>query len=244
MPQPAYEIVRPSDEPGSAIPAYEAGAKVFARMFTRWMDGNSWSHPVTTKLAKAAMGGKEGWLHSSQIASLRAADTRNPGPRTFVAIERLNYYLWRYTQFKELIPNTPSSNDYLDARPITENDEPPSLGWFLEVFCGYRVPQEFDISTRAIPADQAPLISKRLGRLIRQQMTEEGFDVVEDLGSILFRHYPTKERTSLDRVRSVTLTGATLDATELELELPNLVALLTGLGHITTEDDLLAELRR
>jgi hypothetical protein len=239
-----HEIPRPSDEPGSPLATYVAGSQTFARLIVRWMDGNAWSHPVMTKLAKAAMGGKEGWLHSSQIASLRAGDTRNPGPRTFVAIERLNYYLWRYHTEKKLIPGTSSSNDYVTATPITEDDVAPGLGWFVEVFCGYRAPKDFDISVMTIPPDQAELISKRLGRLIRQQMVAQSMDLVEDLGSALFNHYPTKERASLNRVRALVLNGAALDTDELETELPNLAALLTGLGHTTTEAELLETVRR
>jgi hypothetical protein len=214
-------------------------------MFTRWMDGNGWSHPITTKLAKAAMGGEHGWLHSSQIASIRAADTRNPGPRTFVAIERLNYYLWRYQTEKKLIPTTKSSNDYANATPITEDGLPPSLGWFVEVFSGYRQPKDFDIEVLKIPPDQAELICKRLGRMIRNQMVSQSLDLVEDLGSVLYAHYPTKEKVSLDRVRALALGNPVLNAGELELELPNLAVLMKGLGlPISTEDELLSQVRR
>lgn len=235
---------RLSDEPGSAIASYDQGAHLFARMFTRWMDGNGWSHPVITKLARAAMGGSQGWLHSSQVASLRNANTRNPGPRTFVAIERLNYYLWRYQTSKTLIPTTSSSNDYNHAVPITEGGLPPNVGWFVEVFCGCRIPEDFDLTLVKIPPDQAQLISKRIGRMLRNQMVHQDLDLVEDLGGVLYAHYPTQERASLDRVRALAFGDHPLEASELETELPNLAVLLSALGHTTTEDELLTSLRR
>ena len=64
--------------PSDPLAAYAEGNHVVARLFSRWMDGKGWSHPTVTRLAKAAPGGKEGWLHSSQIASQRHGETRNP----------------------------------------------------------------------------------------------------------------------------------------------------------------------
>lgn len=212
-------------------------------MFARWMDSNGWSHPVLTSLAKAAMGG-QGWLHSSQISSLRHATTRNPGPRTFVAIERLNYYLWRYTEHKELIPGTKSSNDYNQAQPITENGQPPSLGWFVEVFCGYRVPTDFDLDVCRIPESDAPKYSKNLGRILRQLMMARGQDVVDDLGGVLYAHYPTQEKVVLDLIKGTALGTKGFSGPELEEQLPNLSSFLGALDGPGTVDDLLRELRR
>lgn len=236
------ELTRPSDEPGSAVEAFTHGAQVFGRMFARWMDGNSWSHPSMTALAKAAMGG-EGWLHSSQISSLRHASTRNPGPRTFVAIERLNYYLWRYQEHHELIPGTKSSNDYKDATPITEDGQPPTLGWFVEVFCGYRMPKDFDMEICQINPERVERYCRQLGRLLRQLMMSGGLDLVEDLGGVLYQHYPTQEKATLDAVRRIVLGGESWEAAELERELPNLAALTRGLGGPATPDELLVELQ-
>lgn len=233
-----------SDEPGSAIDAYASGALVFCRMFTRWMDGNGWSHPVMTKLARGCMGGSEGWLHSSQIANLRRGSTRNPGPRTFVAIERLNYYVWRYNQERALLPGSTSSNDYREAEAITEDGKPPSVGWFFEVFCGYRVPRDFDLGLVRIPPDQAELMSRRLGRLIRRLMMERGMDPVEDMAGVLAT-YTTQEPARLERVRRMTLLAEPLTADELEPELQNLVTLLASLGGtFSDEEALLREIRR
>lgn len=231
------------EELSSASEAYDQGRQVFARLFTRWMDGNSWSHPVMTRLARGCTGGSEGWLHSSQIANLRHADTRNPGPRTFVAIERLNYYVWRYQNERKLIPGTESSNEYQTAVPILADDQPPGLGWFFEVFCGYRVPDSV-LDPIKVPPDQAIRMSRALGRLLRRLMMDRGMDPVEDLSSVLSR-YTTQESTSLERIRRVTLLTQPLTADELEAELQNLTALVASLGGpCSTEDDLLSQLRR
>lgn len=233
-----------SEEAGSVIAAYAAGGQVFSRMFTRWMDGNGWSHPTMTRLARGCTGGKEGWLHSSQIANLRHGATRNPGPRTFVGIERLNYYLWRWRDQKKLIPGTTSSNDYTEAEPIVEDGKPPSLGWFFEVFCGYRTPRDFDLGLIRVPPDQAERMSRVLGRMIRRLMIDRGMDPVEDLTSVL-AGYTTREPTSLERVRRMALLAQPLTADELEAELQNVHTLLGTLGSsIPTEDALLAEIRR
>ena len=60
---------------------YAKGRRTFSLLFSRWMDTNEWSH--------ACMGGVR-WLHSSQISGLRHNGLENPGPRTFIALERLN----------------------------------------------------------------------------------------------------------------------------------------------------------
>lgn len=184
-----------------------------------------------------------GWLHSSQIASLRHGQTRNPGPRTFVAIERLNYYLWLYTTEKKLIPGTPSSNDYKEAVPITEDSQAPPLGWFVEVFCGFRVPKDFDLSVIRIPNGQAVQYMKRIGRLLRQNMVDAGFDVVEDLNSALYQHYPTKERDALDRARSVVLGQGELDEQALEQELDGLAVFSQELGGSDSTEDFMNKVR-
>ena len=74
---------------------YDQGVRNFALLFTRWMDLNGWSHPVMVALAKSALDGTS-WLHSSQISGLRHGKLVSPGPRTFKAIQVLNYYLWLY----------------------------------------------------------------------------------------------------------------------------------------------------
>jgi len=235
----------PGAVPDAVLAAYADGNKVFARLFSRWMDSNGWSHPTVTRLAKAALGGKEGWLHSSQIASLRHGDTRNPGPRAFVAIERLNHYIWFYVNQKLLIPGTDNDADYKAATPITEGGQPPPLGWFVEVFCGYRQPQEFPMfMLTAMPTDKVESASRSLSRMIRSLMSQRNLDPLEDFNSIL-KYWITNDHLSLDRLRKVVMTTEPLTPEELEEELARLTVLLQKLGApVGDEEELLSQLLR
>lgn len=210
-------------------------------MFSRWMDGNGWSHPTMTQLAAACLGG-QGWLHSSQISGLRHAQTKNPGPRTFIAIERLNYFVWRYAESKKLLPNTDSSNNYRDATPILENGQPPSVGWFFEVFCGYRVPTDIVLDTVFIPPDKVDEYCSQLGRLLRKLLAQQNFDLIDDLSVVLHRFYPTHEAQRTGRVEALIRGESRLTQVELQAELLSLSKLTGALGGPATEEELLEAL--
>lgn len=231
-----------SSDVGSATAAYEQGPATFALMFTRWMDGNSWSHPTMTGLATACMGGR-GWLHSSQISGFRHAQTKNPGPRTFVAIERLNFYVHRYQIERKLIPGTDSSNNYNQATAITEDGQAPSLGWWLEVFCGYRQPVDMELSGIFIPADKVSDYSRALGRMLRDLMIENDLDVIDDLSKTLYRYYPTREANRTEALAALILGKGTYTQEDFLLELPGLTQLSAALKGPTTEDELLEVLK-
>lgn len=230
-----------SDDPSSPISAYASGSEVFARLFSRWMDSNGWSHPTMTSLAAACLGGK-GWLHSSQISGLRHAQTRNPGPRTFVAIERLNYYIWRYANKRELLPNTKGSNAYQAASPILEDGKPPGLGWFVEVFCGYRIPKDIQLDVVFIQPDKVEDYCAQLARLLRKQLAQQDFDLVDDLSVVLHRHYPTHEVERVERITDFIRGEVKLNKEELEQELLCLSKLSGALGGPGTEQELLEAL--
>lgn len=235
----SYEL----DDLGSLSEVYAEGAKTFAKLFSRWMDGNGWSHPVMTALATACLGG-EGWLHSSQISGLRRAQTRNPGPRTFIAIERLNYYVWRYTQSKKLIPGTPSSNNYNKATPILVECKPPPIGWFFSVFCGYESVDSNLTESIQLPIHRTGEYSAALARLLRKLIAEQGFDVFEDLAVVLHRNYPTHETDRVKTIEGLLLRNQELDAETLGFELLSLSRLTAALGGPSTEEELLESLAK
>lgn len=243
MPAPYIKDFEPllSPESGAAVRAYDTGPGVFARMFTRWMDGNQWAHHVMVTLATAAVG--KAWLHSSQISAFRHGKVSNPGPRAFAAIERLNYYIWRYHTTKQLIPNTGSSNTYSEATPITEDGVPPSVGWFLEVFLGARVPRDFDTGALSIPEYEAEDCSRALARLMRSLLNAQRYDVLEDLDRALLDHYSIREPDRVQRFRDVLLSRRTYTAEELTLELPALAHFSASLGGPIMEADLLDAIR-
>ena len=219
------------------------GVQTFSLLFTRWMDINGWSHPTMVALAKASMDGV-GWLHSSQISGLRHAKLLSPGPRTFIAIERLNYYVHRYSTTKRLIPNTDSSNLYSEAFAITENGQPPSLGWWSEVFCGQREPTDIDLKQNYISERQADEMSNSWGSMIRKLFRDRDLDLIVELDRVLREHYPARDAARLNRIRAVIQARESWTADEFTAELPAISTLTAHLGGPETEDELLSLLRQ
>jgi hypothetical protein len=220
-----------------------SGVRTFSLLFTRWMDTNGWSHPKMVALATACMGGTA-WLHSSQISGLRHAKLLSPGPRTFIAIERLNFYLHRYATTRTLIPGTSSSNHYAEAYAVTEDGDAPSLGWWVEVFCGYRNPRDIDLRREFFTDSQARDISAAWGALVRKLMTQSGIDLITDLDRVLRLHYPAKDASRLEQTLAVIQNRQTWTADQLANELPAISALTADLGGPRNEDDLLDALKR
>jgi hypothetical protein len=223
--------------------SFENGVQTFSLLFCRWMDTNEWSHPTMTALAKACMNGV-GWLHSSQISGLRHAKLESPGPRTFIAIERLNYFVWRYATTKALLPGTESSNAYRHAYPITENGEPPPLGWWVEVFCGARMPSDIDLRQSFFTEAQASDFCRAWGRTIRRLMAANGVDLITDLERTVREHYPARDVDRVDLLLQVIRDTRFWTPDELAMELPALTAFTAEMGGPATEDALLKEMQR
>ena len=224
----------------SARAKYDQGVRNFALLFTRWMDLNGWSHPVMVSLAKSALDGTS-WLHSSQISGLRHGKLVSPGPRTFKAIQVLNYYLWLYREEKKLIPNTDSSNHYQDPYVITENGQPPEMGWWMEVFVGDRTPTDLDLDQHSFNPDSAHEMSKGYGKLIRKLMVLNDYDPISDFSEVVREHYPAKDSYRVEKITKILFNQETWTPEELVNEMPALVTLSTALDGPSTDDELLRE---
>lgn len=222
---------------------YEEGIKTFALLFTRFMDLNGWSHPVLVQLAKCAMEGTS-WLHSSQISGLRHGKLLSPGPRTFIAIQVLNAALYYYKQDKKLVPGTTSSNHYQDPWVILENGNPPTLGWFMEVFAGERVPQDIDLGEGVFTPVKAEEISISYGKLIRKLMVLNDFDPVLDSTEVVRKFYPAKDSERVERILDVLRAENTWEPEELQNEIPALVTFSKGLQGPEDEKALLEKLTK
>lgn len=220
---------------------YGNGAKTFAKLFTRFMDTNEWSHPVMTMLARSALGGTS-WLHSSQISGLRHAKLVSPGPRTFLAIAELNRCLYLYLTENELIPGTASNEYYVNGYCVLENGVPPSPGWWFEVFCGVRVPKDIDLSSSYYSEEEAAAISKSWAKRFRRLVSLEGYDVYEDLDKLLRLHYPAKDVDRLNLIERVIKAEAVWTAEEFINEKPALLKLSAALGGPQTEEELMKEI--
>jgi len=166
----------------------DTGAIGFAKWLCRVMDHNSWSHPQLVALCKHCTGGRA-WLHSSQIAGLRQARLKSPGPRSFVALEYLFRAIDDFQQngllnegevfftgnFAELVKDAQIMRD--------EEGNPTSLGYLIEVFTGLR-PVPIDLTKAEFSPDQAKTISDNTGRLVRKLMAVEDLDPIADAYSL------------------------------------------------------------
>ena len=224
------------------LETFKRGNQTFGLLFTRWMDTNRWSHPVMVNLAKACLD-NVGWLHSSQISGLRHVTLASPGPRTFIAIERLNYFVHRYISTKTLLPNTSSSNFYSEAYAITEDGEPPELGWWVEVFCGQRIPKDIDLRQRFFTDEQAKDFSLRWAHLIRRLMMQKGVDVITELDKMIRNTYPPKDARRVDQLLSVIQNRGCWTAEQLTNELPAITTMTGEMGGPAVEHELLQEVQ-
>jgi len=221
---------------------YGQGVRNFSVLFTRWMDTNEWSHPVMTVLAKGALNGTA-WLHSSQISGLRHGELYSPGPRTFVAIERLNYYVFRYITEKKLIPGTTSSSNYSKAFAIVEDNSPPPLGWWVEVFCGVRTPKDIDLKMNFFSDTQARELSLSWASLIRGLMIAAKIDIITDLETTIREYYPANDHARVAKILEVIRNKSTWEPMELTVELPAIAAFTAALGGPESEKLLLSTLQ-
>lgn len=224
---------------------FERGKHTFSLLFTRWMDTNGWSHPVMVNLATCCLQlpDKKGWLHSSQISGLRHASLSSPGPRTFIAIERLNHYIYQYATKKTLLPGTSSSNFYATAYAITEDGVPPGVGWWVEVFCGERLPKDIELRDQFFTDEQASKISSTWGALIRRLMIQQGYDIITELDKLVREHYPSKEPERVSQLLGVIQNRRIWTPDELTRELPAISNLTAEMGGPADEQALLAKLR-
>jgi hypothetical protein len=222
---------------------FNQGVRNFSLLFTRWMDTNEWSHPVMTVLAKKALNGTA-WLHSSQISGLRHGKLFSPGPRTFIAIERLNYYLFRYIESKTLIPGTTSSNQYSKPYAVTEDNKPPALGWWVEVFCGVRIPKDIDLRINFFTETQAREMSLSWAALVRKLMIANQVDIITELEHTIRMNYPANDHDRVLKVIQVIQNKAVWTPLELTAELPAITVLTEALGGPETEDQLLLALQK
>jgi hypothetical protein len=230
-------------ETTTPLETFKQGNQTFGLLFTRWMDTNRWSHPVMVNLAKSCLD-NVGWLHSSQISGLRHVKLASPGPRTFVAIERLNFYMHRYATTKTLLPNTSSSNFYSEAYAITEDGKPPELGWWVEVFCGQRVPKDIDLRQTFFVDEQAESFSLRWGHMIRRLMMQRGVDVIMELDNVVRSSYAPRDAARVKKLMAVIQNQGFWNADELTNELPAITDLTAEMGGPATEQELISEIQR
>ena len=160
---------------------FEQGAVTFARWFAKMMDANGWSHPKLVELAKIATDGKP-WVHSSQIASARKGLLKSPGPRSFASLVYLFYCIDAYQKgVKDNDMADFSGQDKFIKTAVIlrdDDDNPASLGFMFEVFCGWRQPPE-GTAKRDFTDEQAAVVSINAGKHVRRLVTADRMDLIE-----------------------------------------------------------------
>tara|TARA_B100001173_G_C15867805_1_gene495883 strand:- start:74 stop:808 length:735 start_codon:yes stop_codon:yes gene_type:complete len=174
----------------------DAGAIAFGKWLCRFMDGNGISHPQLVALCKICSGGKA-LLHSSQIANLRAARLKSPGPRGFVALEYLMKGVWAYQDSLRRGAAQDSSTprfgnlaalvERMDIM-ADEDGNPVTVGYLVEVFAGLR-PVPIDLTINVHSESDAVKVSKNAGRLVRKLMAAHDMDPIDD-SSLVANLYP------------------------------------------------------
>lgn len=197
----------------------------FSRWFTRVMDSNGWSHPTLVALCKSTTG-DQAFLHSSQIAGLRSARLKSPGPRSFAALE----YLWRAIDDYQ---RNGSANGvtfgslatFVEKAEIMRDPDgqPASLGYMVEVFTGL-LPVPIDLNTVEFTENQARIISDNAGRLVRRMMAQANWDLIDDIQKITDKF--STDRETRDVMKDIIVGQAAWTPDELNDRLSDLARTL------------------
>jgi hypothetical protein len=188
----------------------EAGRRQWTVAWRRF--ARQWTQPQLLKLADSVLGGR--YLHSSQISGFATGKLREPSPKVFVAVGRLNQAIAN-GELGEVHKDLWVEKEFLadkDGNPLD------AVGCF-RAFTG-----ELDLGLgdiRLIPEDQLEDANKRLGRFVRTKLSSIGIDFIEDLPAL------TGKDEAL--VKSVLL-GKRLDANELAEAIPALLKILNECG--------------
>jgi len=219
----------------------DQGAISFSRWFCRVMDSNGWSHPTLVGLCKYVTGDKA-FLHSSQIAGLRSARLKSPGPRSFVALE----YLWR--AIDDFQNSRSSGITFGNLAPLVERAEimrdseggPATLGYMIEVFTGLQ-PVPIDLNVVDFNENQANIISDNAGRIIRRMMVQNKWDLIDDLHRVADRYSTDPEIRA--EMRNVIVGQGVWSPEDLQARLTDLAKMLAKVfEYRRTVPELIEEL--
>jgi hypothetical protein len=162
---------------------FDDGQTNFAVWFARMMDYNNWSHPGLVKLATTCSNGKA-WVHGSQGHALRYGRLKSPGPRSFAVMAYLFFVIDAFQKgtMDEYMPDMSMHKKLIQNAVILRDDDgnPASIGYMFEVFCGWRNPPAKDIK-RNFTDEQAALVSKAAGKLVRRLMSANQMDLIDDI---------------------------------------------------------------
>jgi len=162
---------------------FDDGQANFAVWFARMMDANGWSHPRLVAMAASCSNG-QAWVHGSQVNSLRKRELKSPGPRSFAVLAYLFAVIDAYQKetMDEFMPDMSEHKKWIQSAVILRDDEdqPASIGYMLEVFCGWRLPPA-NSKQRDFTDEQAAKITKAAGKKVRRLMAAKNMDLIDDM---------------------------------------------------------------
>lgn len=220
----------------------EGGQISWSRWFSWFMDINGYSHPQLVALCKVCTGG-HAWMHSSTIANMRNARTKNPGPRAFAALE----YCLRdidAAQKGEFITNFGALTPLIIEATLMRDEagNPATAGYMIEVFLGLR-PIPIDLSVTIITPTDAESISAKAARLIRKLMAVSDLDPVDDAEEVggKFPGNPQQKQVAIDLIKG----QATWSPDEIEEQVGKLSKFCSlQFAYERTPQELLEELKK
>lgn len=179
-----------------------------------------WTQPQLLRLAEIVMGGR--YLHSSQISGFASGKLREPGPKVFVTIGRLN----------QAVANQSIAIDHRDLwqdkRAMVDRE-----GNVLDAVACFRAfTGDLDLGFhqwRAIPEGGIEAANRRLGRFTRSQLASIGVDFIDDLPELI--------ASSSNLVRTVLL-GETVDADDFRDAIYAIEQMLKARGVNVSLDQL------
>ncbi len=196
----------------------EAGRRQWTVAWRRF--ARQWTQPQLLKLADSVLGGR--YLHSSQISGFATGKLREPSPKVFMAVGRLNQAIAN-GELGEVQKDLWGGKEFLadkDGNPLD------AVGCF-RAFTG-----ELDLGLgeiRIIPEDQVEDANKRLGKFLRAELAKAGVDFIEELPEIVATNGPL--------VKSILL-GEKLKAEDIGESLPALSLLLASRGVMVSTEKL------
>lgn len=215
----------------------EQGHGAFAALLRAWHERNGWSHRVLPALAEHLDLGR---LHSSQLSNLRNRKLASPGPEVFLALGCCNQWLAQTPIPLAEIADQQELSDAIGAAPHALIDAAGLVlgaGELLEIFVGLRpLPPGFDLR---ISEAESPALSAALADLLAA-----GQPWRKCSGRVMAA-YGVEKRQRREKFAAVMAGLQDYNASELDLELPELLTALNALEiNFPSVDKLLERLRQ
>ena len=179
-----------------------------------------WTQPQLLKLADAVMGGR--YLHSSQISGFATGKLREPAPKVFVVIGRLNQAI----ATSELPPEVKELGEGKQILKDKDGQPLDSVGCF-RAFTGNL---KLDLETpRVIPKNKTEEANRCLSSLLRKGLQRTGVNIVDELPDIIAK---------CGQLSRSLLIGEQLNNKQLEGSMQEIEEVLRAYGSAMTKEQI------